>query len=73
VFARHLYRGMLEYTDDHSSTAEHSEPSSDRPWLEMRYQIHHELVEAIASGDTLRAHQAVASHQHSQLRSESHL
>jgi GntR family transcriptional regulator, transcriptional repressor for pyruvate dehydrogenase complex len=73
VFARHLYRGMLEYTDDHSSTAEHSEPSSDRPWLEMRYQIHRELVEAIASGDTLRAHQAVASHQHSQLRSESHL
>ena len=73
VFARHLYRGMLEYTDDQSSAAEHSEPSNDRPWLEMRYQIHRELVEAIASGDTHRAHQAVSSHQQSQLHSESHL
>lgn len=73
VFARHLYRGMLEYTDDHSSGAEHSEPANDRPWLEMRFQIHRELVEAIASGDTLRAHQAVSSHQHNQLHPESHL
>lgn len=73
VFARSLYRGMLQYTSDQSSSAEHSEPSNDRPWLEMRYQIHRELVEAIASGDTHRANQAVSSHQHSQLHSESYL
>lgn len=66
IFARDLYRGMMQYANDHSSAAAHAEPSNDRPWLEMRYQIHRELVEAIISGDTHRAHQAVASHQHNQ-------
>jgi GntR family transcriptional repressor for pyruvate dehydrogenase complex len=72
-FARSLYGGMLQYTSDQSSSAEHVEPTNERPWLEMRYQIHRELVEAIASGDTLRANQAVLSHQHSQLGSERYL
>jgi GntR family transcriptional repressor for pyruvate dehydrogenase complex len=73
LFARNLYRGMLQYTSDRSSSAEHAEPLNDRPWLEMRYQVHRELVEAIASGDTLRANQAVSSHQHSQVHSEHYL
>ena len=71
VFARNLYQGMVQYTNDHASSAEHSEPSDDRPWLEMRYQIHRELVEAITSGDTHRANQAVSSHQHSRFSAES--
>ena len=73
LFARNLYRGMLQYTNDQSSSAEHAEPSNDRPWLEMRYQVHRELVEAIASGDTLRANHAVSSHHHNQLHSERYL
>ena len=71
VFARNLYQGMVQYTNDHASSAEHSEPSDDRPWLEMRYQIHRELVEAVTSGDTHRANQAVSSHQHSRFSAES--
>jgi GntR family transcriptional regulator, transcriptional repressor for pyruvate dehydrogenase complex len=70
VFARTLYQGMLQYTNEQSSSAEHVEPADDRPWLEMRYQIHGELVEAIAGGDTHRANQAVSSHQHNQLHAE---
>jgi DNA-binding FadR family transcriptional regulator len=70
VFARNLYRGMVQYTNDHASSAEHSEPSDDRPWLEMRYHVHRELIEAITSGDTLRANQAVSSHQHSRFSAE---
>ena len=64
-FARNLYRGMVQYTYDRASSAEHAEPSNDRPWLEMRYEIHRELVDAVISGDTHRANQAVSSHQHS--------
>jgi GntR family transcriptional repressor for pyruvate dehydrogenase complex len=63
VFARDLYRGMVQYTNDHASSVEHSEPDNDRPWLEMRYQVHRELVDAVTSGDTHRANQAVSSHQ----------
>lgn len=73
IFARSLYRGMLQYTNEQSSSAEHSEPLNDRPWLELRYQIHRELVEAIASGDTHRANQAVSSHQQSQVHAERYL
>ena len=70
VFARNLYRGMVQYTNDHASSVEHSEPSDDRPWLEMRYHVHRELVEAIISGDTHRANQAVSSHQQGRFSAE---
>ena len=71
TFARNLYQGMVQYTTDHASAVEHSEPSNDRPWLEMRYEIHRELVGAVISGDTHRANQAVSSHQHSRFSAES--
>lgn len=70
VFARNLYRAMVQYTKDHSSSAQHLEPSDDRPWLEMRFHVHRDLIEAITSGDTLRANQAVSSHQHSRFSGE---
>lgn len=73
VFARNLYRAMVQYTHDQSVSAEHSEPSNDGPWLELRYQVHRELVDAIISGDTHRANLAVSSHQNNQLRSERYM
>jgi DNA-binding FadR family transcriptional regulator len=73
AFAANIYRGMLQYTNDHASAAEHSENSDDQPWLEMRYQVHRELVDAIASGDTHRANQAVSSHQQNPLPSQRHV
>jgi GntR family transcriptional regulator, transcriptional repressor for pyruvate dehydrogenase complex len=70
MFARNLYQGMVQYTNDHASAVEHSEPSDDRPWLEMRYHVHRELIEAITSGDTHRANQAVSSHQQGRYSAE---
>lgn len=66
VLARTLYQGILGFADDQAASAEHVEPASDRPWLELRYEIHQELIESIVSGDTHRAYQAASSHRHSQ-------
>jgi GntR family transcriptional repressor for pyruvate dehydrogenase complex len=64
VLARTLYQGILQFADDQAASVEHIGPSSDRLWLELRYQIHHELIESIASGETHRAYQAAALHRH---------
>jgi GntR family transcriptional repressor for pyruvate dehydrogenase complex len=63
VLAQTLYQGMLGFAADQALSAEHVTAESDRPWLELRYQVHHELIEAIVSGDTYRANQAAAAHQ----------
>ena len=67
ILARTLYQRTLQFTDDQAASAEHIGPACDRRWLELRYQIHHELIESIASGQTHRAGRAAALHRRSHL------
>ena len=58
-----LYLSMTRFVREHAIGATHDEdPSSAAAWLQIRVEIHSELVAAIISGDVPRVKAAVDTH-----------
>lgn len=58
-----LYLSMTRFVREHAVAASHDDkPESAAAWLQMRIEIHEELVGAIIAGDVARVKKAVDKH-----------
>ncbi|WP_371348632.1 FadR/GntR family transcriptional regulator [Ancylobacter sp. IITR112] len=62
AMARDFYLSALDFIKEHAASAQHDNPATGPGYLQIRLQVHQELVDAIASGDTHRTHLAVITH-----------
>lgn len=60
--ARDFYLSTLDFIKEKAASAQHDDPATGPGYLQIRLQVHQELVDAIASGDTHRTHLAVITH-----------